>query len=382
MSIMCQIIFSTMLFRDPITPQACGHPTPLDEVFCLSPDGILIFDPQGHARYYNPAFVRLTGWADADLLGIDEATFIARLNARCTKGHHLESWAALDGAANADPASDKPAFIEIAAIPARSIELRLRNSSSAQAAKILYLRDVTAQAHLQAVKTDHLAKAAHELRSPIAGILGFSELLLQQQLSPEKTHEFLDIIHASSLRMAYIVNDVLDLARIESGAAHQVHQEALDLVQQLRFAIQSAPPPAGRTAPTVSVPGAGIPILADAHKVQQVLQNLLSNAYKYSAANSAVEVFFVAPHTGTPGERAGLAIRDHGIGMSPAHLEHVGEKFFRADKSGAVPGTGLGISIVKEIMAQLGGTLHIESELGVGTVVTVLFPLPAVLSGA
>ncbi len=117
-----------------------------------------------------------------------------------------------------------------------------------------------------------------------------------------------------------------------------------------------------------------MPVEVDAHKLQQALLNLLSNAYKYSPQGGAVVVKMLR---GTGADRRpimGVQVIDEGMGMSAEHVSRVGERFFRADKSGAIPGTGLGLSIVKELLDLMGGSLQVQSELGRGTTVTLWLP--------
>ena len=115
-----------------------------------------------------------------------------------------------------------------------------------------------------------------------------------------------------------------------------------------------------------------MPVPADRSKLRQVVLNIPSNVYKYSPGGGEVVVRFLAeasPHeTGAPS--FGVAVEDHGIGLSPDHVARLGERFFRADKSGNIPGTGLGVSIVKELMDLMGGRMQVVSNLGRGTTVT------------
>ncbi len=351
----------------------------LNTMFTLSPDGYVVFDHDGCVKYHNPAFLSITDWPDSDLIGLNEAAFISALNRLCMKGRILES---LADYGQTGWSSDKSILIDIASSPPKVIELRVSANLSATVSKILYLRDVTQETILERMKTNFLATAAHELRSPMAGIMGFSELLLARHLNEQDTREFLTIIHGNSVRMANILDDLLDLARIESGRGIKTTFKALDLSEVVNLAISSFALPADRRPPVVNFYGNVSRIWSDADKTHQVLQNLLSNAYKYSSVGSEIEVMFSEQHTGTQGDLVGVSIHDHGVGMSPASVQRVCERFFRANKSADVPGTGLGMSIVKEIMTLLKGTLNIESTLGVGTVVTVLFPVPTQYASA
>jgi signal transduction histidine kinase len=122
-------------------------------------------------------------------------------------------------------------------------------------------------------------------------------------------------------------------------------------------------------------------INGDRSKIIRVLNNVLSNAYKYSPNGGAVDVTLIAPtrrpkaNLEIPAHHVGICITDHGLGMTPMQLTHVYDRFYRADASGKIPGTGLGMSIVKEIIELHGGQVKIDSEIGQGTVVTLWLPV-------
>jgi signal transduction histidine kinase len=127
--------------------------------------------------------------------------------------------------------------------------------------------------------------------------------------------------------------------------------------------------PVGRTPPTILAPDGALKCVIDAKKTSQALLNVLSNAYKYSQAPGTVAI-----QLGHQSGAVTIGVTDQGIGMTPAQTARVGERFYRADTSGKVPGTGLGMTIVSEIMALHHGSVTIHSEKGVGTTVTLQFP--------
>jgi len=139
--------------------------------------------------------------------------------------------------------------------------------------------------------------------------------------------------------------------------------------------VQAFGVPRGREAPLLDHRGLNLPVSVDRKKIQQVITNVLSNAYKYSSGSGEVRVDLIPTRTEDERSMVGLRISDQGIGMDAEQLARVCERFYRADSSGAVPGTGLGMSIVKEIVDLHHGRLSLESTLGKGTAVTVLLPL-------
>jgi len=132
--------------------------------------------------------------------------------------------------------------------------------------------------------------------------------------------------------------------------------------------------PPNRQAPVVTMPAEALWVDVDRDKVRQAIVNLLSNAYKYSPKGGAVEIEFMASASQTDRFMLGLSVTDHGIGMTAAQTKRIFERFYRADTSGNIPGTGLGMSIVKEIIELHGGEVQVESTPAIGTRITLWFP--------
>jgi signal transduction histidine kinase len=166
--------------------------------------------------------------------------------------------------------------------------------------------------------------------------------------------------------MVSIINELLDLARIEARRGKDFNIQRIDLGELLREIVGGFKSPDGRPSPQPP-PAAGARwVRGDRKKLTQAIGNVLSNAYKYSPAGGSVSIEF--PEAG---EQVGVRIRDQGIGMTPEQLGRVFERFYRADSSGKIPGTGLGMSIVKEIVDLHGGHIELESKVGAGTTVTI-----------
>jgi signal transduction histidine kinase len=224
------------------------------------------------------------------------------------------------------------------------------------------------------MKSEFLSTAAHELRTPMASILGFSEVLLHQELERNEQTEFLSIIYKQSKLMAKILDELLDLARIEArrGKDFRYSQVCLqDLAQELA---KSFIPPEGRSPPELVLPEQPMFVLADSGKLRQALLNVLSNAYKYSPRGGPVVLEIDAKGHAGPTPRTCIHITDRGIGLTPEQRGRVCERFYRADASGKTSGTGLGMSIVKEIIDLHGGELAISSEIDFGTRVSLCLP--------
>jgi signal transduction histidine kinase len=219
------------------------------------------------------------------------------------------------------------------------------------------------------MKSEFLSHAAHELRTPMASIYGFSELLLEMELDEPTRRDLLETIHRQTRWLVDIINELLDLARIEArqGKDFKIEDVALkpllqDTLGDLSFDLERWPVTLDLTPELGSV-------RADPAKLRQALVNLLNNAQKYSPEGGAIQVAIVTK----PG-KLGVAVSDHGIGLSADQVKRIGERFWRADTSGKIPGTGLGMAIVKEIMQHHGGYVDVSSQPGAGTTVTLWLP--------
>jgi signal transduction histidine kinase len=350
------------------------HAGQLKAIFTLSPDGFVSFDSARCVKYVSPAFTRMTTLQAHDMVGLSEADFTQRLANLCLPGAPFAGLAALR-AIGADGNAGQRQVFELADANKSVIEVGLREAQTDNVSQVLYLRDITHETAVDRMKSEFLSTAAHELRTPMASIYGFAEVLLTQKLDAPSQREFLAIIYKQSELMASILNELLDLARIEARRGKDFVFESTALQTLVEEVVRAFKPPAGRPAPTLKVRGGSRPVLADHTKAQQAILNVLSNAYKYSSAGSAVQVELLdsPPEAATP-TMVGIRIADHGIGMTPAQLSRVFERFYRADSSGKVPGTGLGMSIVQEIITLHRGKIDIESTLGEGTTVTLWLP--------
>ena len=342
----------------------------LNSIFQLSPDGFVSFDAEGKVNYASPAFASLTQIETATLAGVSEQAFSALLAQQCLPSGTFRGVRRLrERAAAGHP--DERELIELTVPVRRVLEVGFRSSTSSAVSQILYFRDVTHETEVDQMKSDFLSTAAHELRTPMASIYGFAEVLLTQSLEEDNRKEFTGIIFRQSELMASILNELLDLARIEARRGKDFELVSTDVAALVKKTVNDFRLPAGRQAPAVTSQNEVWYIMVDRKKAQQAILNVLSNAYKYSRPGDGVEIF-IEPAS-TPNL---VAIRtvDQGIGMSAEQVKRVSERFYRADKSGNIPGTGLGMSIVKEIVELHHGNLLVASTPGQGTTVTLQFP--------
>ncbi|MFH7044991.1 ATP-binding protein [Paucibacter sp. JuS9] len=341
----------------------------LNAIFELTPDAFVSFDAQRRVSYASPAFARLTGIA-VDPLGLDEAALEALLRRQTDGAISWLGFAAMQRDSNDE---DRHVVIEIKRPTHRVLELRLREGKSEAISQVLALRDVSHAFEVDRMKSEFLSMAAHELRTPMASIYGFVEILQHRQMDDARRREVLEIIHRQSTLMIAVINELLDLARIEARRGQDFVLESLDLCTVVPALVHDFNPPPSREAPVLHCQAERCMVRVDRNKLQQALGNVLSNAYKYSPAGGTVSLQLrLELHNGQP--MAGIEVADQGIGMSPDQLARVSERFYRADDSGAIPGTGLGMSIVKEIVELHGGRLALQSQPGQGTTVILWLP--------
>lgn len=354
--------------------QAEDRSAQLELILALSPDGIVAFDAGRRVKFSSGAFFRLSGAMKESIFGLDEAGFSSLLASLCDPARPFLGVEALR-LNRREVAADHRAIIEIAGSRKRILEVSLHESSAQSVSQILYFRDITHEFEVDRMKSEFLSTAAHELRTPMSCIYGYTELLLHRELTVEERSEFLQVIYSQSKLMIGIVDELLDLARIEARRGGDFVLQPLLVHEWLGEVVKGFVPPLGREAVLLSTTDTGVMVSADRGKLTQVIVNIVSNAYKYSPNGGAVTVELVqSDDVLDGGPAAGFRVRDEGIGMSERQLSRVFERFYRADNSGQIPGTGLGMSIVKEIVALHGGRVELESRPGEGTEVTVWLP--------
>lgn len=335
----------------------------------LSLDGLVTFDREGRVRFVNSAFLQQTGLSESLLLSWD-LTALSEALGELAPEH--KPFAGLEAVfQGGGGAGGEAVVLELAGERRKVLSLRGQCSEQGSVGRVLYVCDVTRQHTLDEMKSEFLSMAAHELRTPMVSIFGFTELMLKREMSAEQRKDLLGRVYRQSQAMVAILNELLDLARIEARRGQDFFMEQLDLGEVVQAVLADHRAPEGRTAPVVVPLALPMPVRADRTKLRQAVLNVLSNAYKYSPDGGEVVVRFVtAADDETGAQRFGVAVEDPGIGLSPDHVARLGERFFRADKSGNIPGTGLGVSIVKELMDLMGGRMQVVSKLGQGTTVT------------
>jgi signal transduction histidine kinase len=241
-----------------------------------------------------------------------------------------------------------------------------------QGGSLLVLHDVTDLRRLETVRRDFVANVSHELKTPLTSISGYAETLVQDSEDPATTRRFLGVILSNARRMQRLVDDLLDLSRIESGG-WRPQPEPLDTAMAARdswalFTDRAAQHQVGFDL--MVEPGAE-QVRADADAFRQVLSNLFDNALRYTPPGGRIRVR-ARPDAGG----VMVTVRDTGSGIAGEHLSRIFERFYRVDphRSREEGGTGLGLAIVKHLVEAHGGEVSASSEIGVGTEIACWFP--------
>jgi two-component system, OmpR family, phosphate regulon sensor histidine kinase PhoR len=240
---------------------------------------------------------------------------------------------------------------------------------------VLALSDLTQTRRLEAMRRDFVANVSHELRTPLTVIGGFAETLGDPTLTDADRIQFASVIQSNAARMQRIVDELLDLTRIESGGwvPHPANVDIAEVAAE-SLAASAAAALANDVVTEAQVSRDARHVYADRTALRQVLANLIENAVRHTAHGS-VTVFTQRGDDGY----VWIGVRDSGVGIAPAHLPRIFERFYRADSARTRDsgGTGLGLAIVKHLVEAHGGQVRAESTLGLGTTVSASFP-PAV----
>jgi signal transduction histidine kinase len=242
--------------------------------------------------------------------------------------------------------------------------------------RLFVMRDTTAEREAEQLKTDLVATVSHELRTPLASILGFAELLNTRDLDLEKQRKYVHTIYTEGQRLTALVNDFLDLHRIEQGQ-FELHREPVDFAELLEQEIELYDGQSSDHTFELEIEADRRAVVADADRARftQVIGNLLSNAVKYSPDGGVVAVSATRRNGAVR-----VSVADSGLGIPAADQGRIFEKFFRASSDGrTIGGTGLGLAFCKEIVESHDGAIGFETSEGKGS--TFWFEVPATASG-
>lgn len=337
----------------------------LEAILSSMVEGVVAVDMEERILSINPAASRIFGTRTVDLEGRGLQEMIRSLKLQQFVKKAINSAESMEG--------DIPLYqFDHRILHTQSVPLRDINDQ--RIGTLFILNDVTRLRQLENMRRDFAANVSHEIKTPITSIKGFVETLLDQNdTSPDEIHHFLTIIMKNVDRLTVIIEDLLDLARIERlyERSEFVLNEG-NIYQLLESAIQICQ--GAFTAKNIRIELDCEPSLMapfDSHLLERAVVNLLDNAIKYSPPDSVIEIRAVSGE-----EEIEIRFRDHGIGIGKEHLPRLFERFYRVDKarSRKLGGTGLGLAIVKHIVQIHGGRITVESVPGSGSTFMIYLP--------
>jgi PAS domain S-box-containing protein len=313
-------------------------------------DGIITIDANDRVIFANPAAAQMFGYGEDELTGRAVQTII------------------VDSHTIVPDAAGEQRVVELRGVRKDGSEIPLEVSLGSLsldggAKCTAFLRDITERKKVDRLKVELLSTVSHELRTPLTSLRGFVELLLNREYSPARQRELLSIVHKETIRLTNLINDFLDIQRIESG--RQVYAVAcVDLRALVNdtvavFTSEGAPHQLVRQIPP------DLPfVMADVDRVRQVLSNLVSNAVKFSPSGGEIVI-----EASASAEDVTVSVTDHGIGIPPEAMPNLFTKFFRVDnrETRSVGGSGLGLALVKDIVEAQRGRIWVQSTLGKGS---------------
>jgi len=368
----------------------------LGELLESAPDAILELDNEGRIILLNRMAEQLFGYTREELLGQTVETLVPEALRKAHKHHRVQylnqpitrpMGTGLKLEARRKDGSHFPVEISLSPVKSstgshvttiiRDISERRQMEDQLRAAQEKYIRELELRnresEQANKLKTEFLSNMSHELRSPLHTVIGFAELLAEETEGPlnEKQKRFLTHIQNDSRHLLDIINDLLDLSKIEAGRL-ELRQEAFDIVPVVEDALSSVRPRATAKAVEIRTDiSVSVAVVADRLRFKQILHNLLSNAVKFTPDGGKVRL------EAAPRDRfAEISVSDTGIGIPEDQHRAVFDKFYQvrsATKDGG--GTGLGLAITKGLVEQHGGTIWLKSELGNGSCFTFTIPL-------
>ena len=339
-------------------------------------DGVYTTDLTGRITSWNRGAAIITGYKTEEVIGKSCRSILNHVDEdgnnlcadRCPFMEYLQT---------GEPPPTQVAFIRTTdnrRVPVATSVAAVKDAGGNIIARVEVFRDISKEREIDRMKTNFVSAISHELRTPLASIQGFAEMLIDEDFEDEETaKEYLEIIVEESERLGKLIGNVLDLNNIESGKI-KMDKTRLSLLDVIEGTVSLFSQQAEESNIKIDVKVAdSLPrVEADEDMITQVMENLISNAIKYSpdgglvTIKATVEANFV-----------NVSVSDTGIGIPPDALDKVFERFYRVDddRVRVAGGTGLGLALVKEMIEKHGGSIGLESELSKGSIFT--FRLPA-----
>ena len=336
-------------------------------------EGVQLMNLEGQSLQVNQKLYELMGlsYADSELNGMHLQDFMGNFSSKIVDPEPV--YAFIRNALNGETEQAQSMNYVLENQEARYIQIYwepiYRNKQ--KFGILLVHRDITKEHEVDRMKSEFVSTVSHELRTPLASILGFSELLLHRELKPERQRKYISTIHQEAKRLTQLVNDFLDLQRMEIGVQYY-DLKPVDIITVIDEVIDMLKATTSEHRIIWRSPHEKVTILGDRDKLCQVLVNLLNNAIKYSPAGGDINIF-----SRQEGNKICIDIIDVGLGIPEQALSSLFTKFYRVDNSDRreIGGTGLGLAIVKEIVNQHQGEVNVKSKLGEGSTFSVILPI-------
>lgn len=344
-------------------------------------DGVAMVDPAGRLTFLNEAGQRLTGGESSSSL--EAALTRHAITTVDGEPFALDQLPLAQALARRETVSDarwRLTRVDGTDIVVQGSATPVVGESGELLGAVSTFRDVTAQVVLEQQKEDFLSAAAHDLKTPLTSLQGLAQMLQRhlardRDTNPEQLREGLQRIEQNARRMTSMINELLDLSRLEMGEGLELNRRSVDLVSLVTQSVAEHRDTreAGRLTLDSRVPE--LVGIWDADRLERVIGNLLSNAVKYGSADAPI-VVTVREENQNGTFRAVVSVEDHGIGIPHEDLPHIFERFHRGGNvSRDTLGTGIGLAASKQIVEQHGGTIDVVSQEGIGSTFTVRLPL-------
>jgi PAS domain S-box-containing protein len=365
----------------------------LEAILDTATDGVIVVDETGRILSLNRSAEALFGYDQREVVG-DAITVLLAPESHIVALDYLEGLRAPGVASLLNDGRDVmgrvrqggsiPLFMTMGHVgegPNRKFCAVLRDVTAFKKAEGELLSAKRAAEEASAQKSDLLAKISHEIRTPLNAIIGFAEVMLEERFGPvgnERYKDYLKDVHASGAHVISLVNDLLDLAKIEAGRM-ELAFTSVSLNELVSSCVALLQPQAARERIVMRTSFASKlpPVVADERSMRQIVLNLVSNAIKFTDAGGQVIVSTAVTDRG----EVAFRVRDTGIGMTEAEVEAALEPFRQLATARKRGGTGLGLPLTKALVEANRGALQISSHPNEGTLVEVLFPPTRVLAG-
>lgn len=335
-------------------------------------DGILVVGTDNRVIFANPVCAELIGIPEDTIIGnylidiIKDIPLIGLFKKNLAKGKYYSEEISI-----IDRKTRTQKILDVRASPVITREEKTLGT-------VIVIRDITKEKEIDRMKTEFVSNVSHELRTPLASIKGFVSTLLDIEVSEDERKEFLTIINEEADRLTQLIEDLLDIARIETGKIRINLQPIYisEIINRVEIELHEKYTKKGISL-KIEIDNSLPRVMADKNALIQIFLNLVGNAIKFTKEGGKI---FIKTEPYNGGKYLKIKVQDTGIGIEEKHLDKIFDKFYRVETQvHETPGTGLGLAIVKELVEKHNGKIWVESKVGVGS--TFYFTIPAETQG-